>query len=82
MATSLDQTNLLEESHSVEDPFESLIDGDYEELKGRATATFMPLEKGEILLREGEAVQVRLCSLVLLDTRVGEVKYCCHFASL
>ena len=82
MATSLDQTNLLGESHSVEDPFESLIDGDYEELKGRATATFMPLEKGEILLREGEAVQVRICSLILLNIRVGEAKCCCQFAAL
>ena len=82
MATSLDQANLLEERHSVEDPFESLIDGDYEELKGRATATFIPLEKGEILLRQGEAVQVRLCSLVFLDIRVGEAQYCCHFAAL
>lgn len=63
MATSLDQTNLLEEGDSVEDLFESSIDADYGELKGKAIGTFMPLEKGEILLREGEAVQVKFAFL-------------------
>lgn len=82
MATSLDQTNLLEEGDSVEDPFETSIDADYVELKGKAIGTFMPLEKGEILLREGEVVQVKFAFLNITVRGVGEANYCCHFAAL
>ena len=62
MATSAvpvveDRVKLLAESITSEDSFEHIdacFDGEYEELKGRATADFLPLEKDEILLQEGK----------------------------
>ena len=54
MATSLDKSKLLEEEE--EESFEhvdNLFEEEYEELKGRSNADYLPLEKGEILLRKG-----------------------------
>lgn len=56
MATSLDQTKLLEKEDSSEDSFEHVentFEEEYEELKGRATADYLPLGEGEVLLRKG-----------------------------
>ncbi len=62
MATSLvpvvetaeDKEQLLGASEDSVEEFDSYFDDSYEDLRGRATADFIPLEKEEILLNKGE----------------------------